>query len=205
MLAHPHVAVLTVAQLVFLMGATRKRKPLIFFPTCIAPPGTDPSRETGDKFQSRKKTHVAFTMVGTGHTPNLRAEGTDRPDQLHLSCENDEEETNLYISDKPNEVLDEVCFNKNADEVTISTSGASKQKSSLQEDVLQNVNNLRLSVNKNRIIGKMRKISITELNKRTRSSKHAGYCRFAFYTTITLLSFLFLYLIYQNLFIPVKP
>lgn len=92
-----------------------------------------------------------------------------------------------------------VCFNKNEEKITISNTG-SQHKPSIQDDMVQSVNNLRLNVNKKRIIGKMRKISITELNRRRRSSKHARYCKFAFYTAITLLSFLFLYLIYQNLF-----
>jgi hypothetical protein len=82
---------------------------------------------------------------------------------------------------------------------TVSNNGAQHQKPSIQGDMLNSVNNLRLNVN-NRIIGKMRKISITELNRRRRSSKHARFYRLAFYVAISSLSFLFLYLIYQNLF-----
>lgn len=82
---------------------------------------------------------------------------------------------------------------------TVSNNGAQHQKPSIQEDVISGVNNLRLNVN-HRIIGKMRKISITELNRRRRSSKHAKFYKLAFYVAISSLSFLFLYLIYQNLF-----
>lgn len=56
-----------------------------------------------------------------------------------------------------------------------------------------------LSVNSTIIIGKMRKLSINELN-RGMSPRNAKYCKIAFYTAIGSLSLLFLYLIYQNLF-----
>lgn len=93
---------------------------------------------------------------------------------------------------------DTICFNKDDERITISN-GTHSHKPSIQDEMLASVNNLRLNVN-NHIIGKMRKISITELNRRSRSSRHAKYYRFAFYLAITSLSFLFLYLIYQNLF-----
>lgn len=97
------------------------------------------------------------------------------------------------------EGTDKVCFSKDKNCVTTESGNRAHKPSKVHDDVLNSVNNLRLNVN-NRIIGKMRKISITELNRRSRSSKHARFYRIAFYIAITLLSFLFLYLIYQNLF-----
>lgn len=72
-------------------------------------------------------------------------------------------------------------------------------KTSVHGDMMQSVNSLRLNVN-NHIIGRMRKLSINELNKRGNSARNAKYCRIAFYAAIISLSLLFLFLIYQNLF-----
>lgn len=77
-------------------------------------------------------------------------------------------------------------------------------KSSVSGDVIQSINNLRQNVN-NQIIGgsknvmcRMRKLSMSELGKNGKSANRKY--RLAFYGTLALLSLLFLYLIYQNLF-----
>lgn len=79
------------------------------------------------------------------------------------------------------------------------------KKSSVHGDMIQSINNLRLNVNNHiiggskNVMGRMRKISINELNRHG-SSTGRKY-KVAFYAALALVSLLFLYLIYQNLFI----
>lgn len=70
------------------------------------------------------------------------------------------------------------------------------QKTSVQNDMIQGINNLRLNVNTH--IGRVRKFSMNELHMNGKSNK--SKYRVAFYLTILTLCLLFLYLIYQNLF-----
>lgn len=100
--------------------------------------------------------------------------------------------TVVNLDDETNPDSDEVRFTNN--------------KSSAHSDKMHSMNSLRLNVN-NHIIGgsrnvmeRMRKISMSELNRHGRIVKGNKYYKFVFYGAIFSLSLLFLYLIYQNLF-----
>lgn len=80
----------------------------------------------------------------------------------------------------------------------------SNKPSNHGEMIQKSFNTLRLNVNNHiiggskNVMGKMRKMSMNELNRHGRAAK--GRYKVAFYFALTSLSFLFLYLIYQNLF-----
>lgn len=77
-------------------------------------------------------------------------------------------------------------------------------KSSVRDDMIQSINSLRQNVNNHiiggskNVMGRMRKLSMSDLNRHSRSTNRKY--RVAFYFALLSLSFLFLYLIYQNLF-----
>lgn len=72
-------------------------------------------------------------------------------------------------------------------------------------DMFQSINNLRLNVNNHligsskNVMGRMRKLSLNELNRHNGGKSGRKY-KIAFYVALCSLSILFLYLIYQNLF-----
>lgn len=86
---------------------------------------------------------------------------------------------------------------------TNNTNTNNVNKMSVHGDMMQSINNLRLNVNNHiigsskNVMGKMRKLSISELNRHGKSGRKY---KIAFYVTLISLSLLFLYLIYQNLF-----
>ena len=143
-----------------------------------------------------------FNMALAPSPPNGQASDQTSPDKgdfvsIQLKSPETADENDQFVDDASACINDQ---NQVYYTTTVSNNGTQDQKPSLQGDVISGVNNLRLNVNNNRLIGKMRKISITELNRRRRSSKHARLYKLAFYVAISSLSFLFLYLIYQNLF-----
>lgn len=77
-------------------------------------------------------------------------------------------------------------------------------KSSVREEMIHSINSLRLNVNNHiiggskNVMGKMRKLSIGDLNRHGRQANR-NY-KFASYVGLISLSLIFLYLIYQNLF-----
>lgn len=77
-------------------------------------------------------------------------------------------------------------------------------KSTVHGDMMQSINSLRLNVNNHiiggskNVMGRMRKLSISDLNRRGRTTSRKT--KIAFYAALIALSLLFLYLIYQNLF-----
>lgn len=77
-------------------------------------------------------------------------------------------------------------------------------KSSVRDDMIQSINSLRQNVNSHiiggskNVMGRMRKLSMSDLNRHGRSTGRKY--KIAFYAALVGLSFLFLYLIYQNLF-----
>lgn len=115
---------------------------------------------------------------------------TQRDYAYELSTQNSDTNNNMNPNGDNNN------NNNNQDNINATT----KTTNHGDEVINIGMNSLRLNVN-NHIIGKMRKLSATELNNLRRSNtRSAKYCKVAFYTAITSLSLLFLYLIYQNLF-----
>lgn len=127
-----------------------------------------------------------FRSGSRSRTPNSALDGHDDQESANLA---DETRINIKLEDE---------------------AGASKgkaantgSKSTASGDMIQSINNLRQNVN-NHIIGgsknvmcRMRKLSINELKNGSSASRKY---RVAFYGALLLLSVLFLYLIYQNLF-----
>lgn len=94
-------------------------------------------------------------------------------------------------------------FNEDEDELGVGQIRLTN-KPSVHGDMLQSINNLRMNVNNHiiggskNVIGRMRKLSISELNRHGHSTSRKY--KIAFYGALTTLTLLFLYLIYQNLF-----
>lgn len=107
---------------------------------------------------------------------------------------------NFTMVDLDNDGRD--CYeDEDTDGLAVSTNQP-RNKTSVRDDMIQSINSLRQNVNSHiiggskNVMGRVRKLSMSDLNRHTTSHRY----KVAFYVALIALSFLFLYLIYQNLF-----